>query len=188
MQDGRRIPSAGLLRGWRRSPGGGGGGSSCTSETRGGLRRTSAPGLGRLWVSTPGGLRCLWAGGHEARRCLPTREGLGRRPLWGSSRWLGSPSAGPSYARVGGCAGAYHASYAEDGREKPFRAPSQADALCVAHHSAGAGLHRAAAAGACRGDGYTGAAPRHGPGTPWGVAPEGLPGWEGAMHKGWWAL
>ena len=85
MQDGRCVPVAELLRGWRRSPEGG---ISHTSETRGGLRHPSAPFLGRLWVSTSGRLRGLWAGGHKARRCLHTCEGLGRRPVWGPSRWL----------------------------------------------------------------------------------------------------
>ena len=75
----------GLLR-RRRSPEGD---ISRTSETRGGLCRPSAPFLGRLWVSTPGCFCCLRAGGHKARRCLRTREGLGRWPVLGSSGWLG---------------------------------------------------------------------------------------------------
>ena len=50
MQDGRHIPFAGLLRGWRRFLEGG---ISRTSEARVGLLRPSAPFLGRLWVSLP---------------------------------------------------------------------------------------------------------------------------------------
>ena len=46
---------------------------------------------------------------------------------------------------------------------------------------------RAAVGEAYRGYGYTGASPQSSLGIPQGAAPEGLPGWEGAAHKGWWA-
>ena len=86
MQDGGHIPIAGLLRGRLRSPEGG---IPRTSETRGGLGRPGSPFLGRSRVSTSGRLRRLWAAGHKAWRRLRTRRGLGTRPVWGPSRWLG---------------------------------------------------------------------------------------------------
>ena len=86
MQDGRRIPIAGLLRGWRRSPKGG-----ISTPLRPKVVRVTLVPLFWGICRFPPRSDCVACGrgGHKAWRCLRTHECLGRWPLWCSSRWLG---------------------------------------------------------------------------------------------------
>ena len=97
MQDGARIPNAGLLRGRLFAPEEG---TPHTSEIELGLGPHRSNSFERPRVSTPGRLCCLWVAGHRAWRRPCTCRGLGRRPPWGPSKWLCLRSPAPFASAV----------------------------------------------------------------------------------------